>query len=149
MPAMPQLIFLLNRATEKEQQASRAFAATQQALAKARQQSDMLTRYRQDYQANMDRRAQQGLTAQMLGNHQRFMQNIDLAVHTQTQEIGRCEHLSAQAAARWQEAQREKQAYQALADRAALQKKQAEERRLQKENDEFGARCHALRLHQS
>lgn len=137
MPNPEQLKFLLERAKKESDASACQLAQARAVLAKAEAKQALLSRYREDYHAELGSTISQGMDSERLRNFQRFIGNVAQAVEQQQHEVERSKSAALRAESVWREAQRQLQSYRALAEREAARARAADERRQQKQNDEF------------
>ena len=107
------------------------------------QKLQMLTNYRLDYLANIQKSLQKGVSPASWANYQEFMNKLDLAVKQQSEVVA---HWQRQAIASRQELeaqQRRLKSYDTLSQRHHKAVSRREGQREQKEHDEFAASAHA------
>ncbi|MFN0162065.1 MAG: flagellar export protein FliJ [Burkholderiales bacterium] len=102
---------------------------------------DVLSSYRNEYQARMDEAARRGAGGAVLENFRAFVERLDEAVAQQQVDADFWNQRLAEARARWQGECRSLSAYSALADRRTAQQTLHELRRERRAEDEFAARC--------
>ena len=140
MPTQSQLNFLIERAKKETDSTSLQLAAAQKALTNADSKLTVLLKYKEDYQHQLGTTISNGTFGEQLRNFQEFIGNIARAVDQQRSEVDRKRVALKKAESNWRDAQRVLQSYQALTNRMAKQAKIVEEKKLQKENDEFATK---------
>lgn len=140
MPDPRQLAFLEKLAAEKAEAQAIQLARARAALVQAEQQCEMLRRYEGGYHVQLEARFADAITADTLTGHHRFMKNVANAVRQQEAEVGRRAAMVDALQQAWQDSERRRQGFRVMADKAADVVRLADERRLQKTNDEFAAR---------
>ncbi len=140
MPDRKQLAFLENLAAEQSDAQAVQLSKARQALEAAEKQLAMLRRYQGGYRAQIGEKLEASIGIESLRGHQRFLQNIEKAVHQQELEVARRRtHVDAVERA-WRESERRRQGFRVLGTKLARHAQRAHDRHLQKQNDEFAAR---------
>jgi flagellar protein FliJ len=137
MPSAAQLKFLLKRAQEESDSATQHLGQARKAFTSSNAKHALLARYREDYRAQLGATAAQGVDGDRLRNFQRFIANVTQAITQQQQEVERCKAVTQRAELAWRETQQRLQSYRTLAERDASRARIAEERKQQKQSDEF------------
>jgi len=140
MPTQQQIRFLVERAQKESDAKVQQLAQARNSLASAEAKLGLLSRYREDYQTQLGVTVSQGTNGDQLRNFQRFIGNIAQAIDQQTREVERRRVVVQRTESAWRETQRRLQSYRTLAERAASQTRLKEERKQQKENDEFATK---------
>ena len=135
----------VQRITEaKEKDAARALGDAQLQLQQLQQQLKELETYREEYRNHFQHSGRNGFSAQQLQQQQQFLSNIDLAIEQQHQTISNTEVLCEQKKQHWFDARGRTQALDKVAERYLDDERQVQNRREQKENDEFASRGSGL-----
>jgi len=135
------LQILIEKASEKADQAAKSMGVTQQKLAHAQDKLNMLQTYREECEGNMhNQQTSNGMTGQQLRNQLAFLGKISEAVGQQSREIEFLNTTLAHHRGEWQEALAEQRKFEALVEREKLRQARLENKRDQKMNDEFAAR---------
>ena len=124
----------------KEKDAARVLGESQQQLQQLQQQLAELERYREEYRNHYQHSGRAGFSAQRLQQLQQFLANIDQAITQQQRAITRAESLCEEKRRLWFQARGRSQALDKVAERYRDDERQQENRREQKENDEFASR---------
>ena len=131
----------VQRITEaREQEKVRELGACQQQLEQLKQQLAELEHYREEYRRQYQQAGQAGFSAQKLIQLQQFLSNIDKAVEQQHQSITNAQVMCEEKKQSWFKARTRTQALDKVAERYLADEQQQENRREQKENDEFAQR---------
>jgi flagellar FliJ protein len=137
MPTAAQLKFLLKRAQEESDSTAQHLAQTKKALAGSTAKLALLSRYREDYRAQLGATAALGMDSDRMRNFQRFIANVTQAIVQQQKDVERCTASAQRAELAWLGAQRGLQSFRTLAERDASRVRLAEGRKQQKQSDEF------------
>ena len=140
MPTQSQLNFLLDKAKKETDATSLQLVAAQKAFSNADSKLKVLLKYKDDYQQQLGATISQGTSGEQLRNFQEFIGNIARAIEQQRVEVDRKQSALKKAESNWREAQRVLQSYQTLLDKMAKQAKVLEEKKSQKETDEFATK---------
>lgn len=132
----------LTQAREKD--AARALGNSRQQLQQLQQQLAELERYREEYRKHYQQSGNAGFSAQKLQQLQLFLANIDQAIAQQQQAIANAEKLCEQQKASWFRARGKTQALDKVVERYQEDERQQQNRREQKENDEYAQRGRSL-----
>lgn len=124
----------------REKEAARALGECQQQLAQLQQQLTELERYREEYRGHYQQSGNAGITAQRLLQLQQFLAKIDQAIEQQQQAIINGEAQCEVKKQLWFQARGRTQALDKVAERYRDDERQQQNRREQKENDEFAQR---------
>ena len=131
----------VQRITEaKEQDAARALGEAQQQLEQLRQQLKELENYRQEYRNHFQHSGRGGFSAQQLVQQQQFLTHLDKAIEQQHHSISQAETACEERRQLWFQARGRTQALDKVAERYRDDERQEQDRREQKENDEFASR---------
>ncbi len=131
----------VQRITEaREKDAARLLGECQQQLQQLQQQLQELEHYREEYRNHYQHSGRSGFSAQKLIQMQQFLANIDQAMVQQHQAIHQAEILCEEKKQLWFQARGKTQALDRVAERYQDDERQQENRREQKENDEFAQR---------
>ncbi|NID16865.1 flagellar export protein FliJ [Luteibacter yeojuensis] len=122
---------VVDLAAEKAEDATRALAAQQRALADAERQLTELRRYRNEY-AEMP----SGIGVSALLNRQQFLQKIDVAIVQQLGEVQRRERALDRARKDWTDARGRAKALDTVTTRYREQERKTQDRREQEQADE-------------
>ena len=139
------LTILRDLAHDKVESAVKELANARHDLQASLDRLQMIQGYVDQYQDGMQERAKQGVTAQLLSQQQQFITRLSHAVSQQQQDVSHKEHKVQTCLVHWQAVQAEEKKFQTLIDRASMAKALKENRRDQKNNDEYAARIHRTR----
>ncbi|NLS13231.1 flagella biosynthesis chaperone FliJ [Vibrio sp. SM6] len=129
--------FLLEQATERENNAVLALNKAQSELESYYQQVAQIERYRLDYCAQLVERGQAGLTASQYGHLNRFLTQLDETLTKQKQAEGHFKQQVQHCEEHWLEMRKQRKSYQWMLDKKQQQRQQLEAKREQKMMDEF------------
>ncbi|KAF1005534.1 MAG: Flagellar FliJ protein [Luteibacter sp.] len=118
-------------AAGKAEDATRALATHQRALADAEHQLEELRRYRNEYAVMPD-----GIGVSALLNRQQFLQKIDVAIVQQMGEVQRRERALDQARQDWADARGRAKALDSVTTKYREQERKSQDRREQEQADE-------------
>ena len=122
---------VVDLAAEKAEDATRALATQQRALADAEHQLVELRRYRNEY-AEMPN----GIGVNALRNRQQFLQKIDMAIVQQLSEVQRRERALERAREDWTAARGRAKALDSVTTKYREQERKSQDRREQEQADE-------------
>jgi len=122
---------VVDLAAEKAEDATRALATQQRALADAEHQLVELRRYRNEY-AEMP----SGIGVSALLNRQQFLQKIDMAIVQQLGEVQRRERALERARKDWTDARGRAKALDTVTTKYREQERKTQDRREQEQADE-------------
>jgi flagellar FliJ protein len=122
---------VVDLAAEKAEEATRALAVQQRAVADAEQQLAELRRYRNEY-AEMP----SGIGVAELLNRQQFLQKIDMAIVQQLGEVQRRERALERARGDWADARGRAKALDSVTMKYREQERKTQDRREQEQADE-------------
>lgn len=132
----------VQRITEaREKEKVRALGESQQQLQQLKVQLRELEQYRGDYQRQFEQAGKAGFSAQKMIQLQQFLSNIDQAITQQKQSIVNAEAMCEEKRQSWFNARNRTQALDKVAERYRQDEQQQQNRREQKENDEFAQRA--------
>lgn len=129
---------------QREKDAARAMGECQQRLQQLQQQLGELERYREEYRHHYHENGRNGFSAQRLQQLQQFLSKIDQAIAQQHQAIGHASNECEQKRQQWFRARSRSQALGKVAERYQDVERQEQNRREQKENDEYATRPSGL-----
>jgi flagellar protein FliJ len=127
-------------ANETERECASRVVGIQTRLEDAGKRCAELRRYVVEYQSMFQQRAAGGINATGLRDYQSFLARLNDAVRQQEGVISQIESECARARVEWLEAAARKTAVGKVIDNARNEDRRQEERRLQKENDEWAQR---------
>ncbi|MET0857441.1 MAG: flagellar export protein FliJ [Telluria sp.] len=100
----------------------------------------MLLGYRDDYAMRLDAAQVAGITPMAYRNFVAFLDKLDNAINGQREVTKHAHHKSAVEKTSWQASERKRLSYRTLSERAAAETLRIENKRDQKQVDEFAAR---------
>jgi flagellar FliJ protein len=140
MPAARQLQFLEKLEAEKAEVQAVLLAKARQAVVAAETQLDQLKRYENGYNDQLLVKLENAITIDALRGHHKFMGNIAQAIRAQELEVAR-RRANADAVHRiWQQIEQRRQAFRLMGEKAEREERRADDRREQKNSDEFASR---------
>ncbi len=127
-------------ADETERRLARNVAALERRLSEAEAKLEELTRYRQEYESQLNTRAASGMGATALRDYQAFLARLSEAIRQQGALVQRARVERDLERARWQEAATRAKAVDHVIERWRSEERHALERRDQRESDERAQR---------
>ena len=128
----------VQRITEaREKDAAKELGECQQQLLQQQQQLSELENYREEYRRHYQQSGNAGFSAQKLIQLQQFIANIGQGIEQQRQAIMNTEMLCQEKKQLWNHARGRTQALDKVAERYLDDERQQENRREQKDNDEY------------
>ena len=146
MASLSALTTLIELATRDADDAAKKLGACVRQREEASQKLDLLTQYRDDYALRCQADMASGIGAAQFNNFQVFMGKLDQAIVGQRQVVDDIGRRADQARAVWMACEQKKLSYSTLGERAAQQLLQLENKRDQKNNDEFASRAVSSKL---
>lgn len=131
---------LIELATEEVSEAAVRLGHAVKAATEAEEKLTLLMQYQDDYAARFQADREAGMTAKDYRNYTNFIEKLDQAIKGQQMVVQDARRQTERKKAEWQECERKRASYETLATRTkkAIQKK--EDRKEQKETDEFANR---------
>ncbi|WP_394241743.1 flagellar export protein FliJ [Vibrio astriarenae] len=133
------LDFLLDQATDQEQQAALSLSKARSELEGYYRQVEQIEKYRRDYCQQLIDRGKGGLTASQYGHLNRFLTQLDETLAKQKQaeshfkdQVNACEE-------HWLEVRKQRRSYEWMLDKKAEEKQRLEAQKEQRMMDEFSA----------
>jgi flagellar FliJ protein len=139
--AGPALTTLIELAENDVENAAKNLGRMIKAKDDANEQLNLLSQYRDDYEARLLANAQQGLSVTQFANFQAFIVKLDQAIDGQKTIILDAEYRIEVAKKAWQECEKKRLSYQTLIDRNAALEVKKENKRDQKQTDERATRA--------
>lgn len=140
MPQKLPLDTLIELARTKTDDSARRLGALQSSQLNAKQKLELLTQYRHDYHAQLQKLMQQGVSNSQWLNYQDFLATLDGAISQQRgiaqQAALRLEHGRNE----WQQNKRRLNSFDTLAERAERAAQLVQAKREQRDSDERAAR---------
>ena len=140
MPQRLPLDTLTDLARTRTDDAARRLGALQSAQLSASQQLEMLLRYRQDYDNQLQALMRQGVPAATLRNYQAFLGTLDNAIEQQRAIVLQAAHRLDHGRDDWRHQKRRLNSFDTLAERVRQQDLMALAKREQRDSDERAAR---------
>lgn len=140
--ALDTLIELAATATDE---AARKLGLAIRASDDAAQKLALLTQYRDEYCARFQAGMAKGLSASEYRNYRQFVDKIEQAITGQTDAVRLSKERVSRERSAWQDSERKRLSYDALANRAKQDELMRAAKREQKENDEYAARSASTR----
>ncbi len=134
--ASERLATLLKLAAMKEQRAAKLLAGSGERLNQAKQQSQQLALYDQEYQKQYVSNARQTLNRRDLLNYQGFFRQLDHAQQQQRQTIVQRDQEREKARKHWLDLYAKRLLLNKVRERRLLREQQDQDRRLQREQDD-------------
>ena len=131
---------LIELATTETDEAAKRLGNAIRAHEDTEQKLALLLQYRDDYAMRFQSNLAAGLTAAGYRNFQLFIDKLDTAISGQQQVVLDTQKRVDRERAAWQAGERKRMSYGTLATRAQKEEQQRENRRDQKQTDEFAAR---------
>ena len=139
MIASSTLQTLIDLAAEEVEKATIVLGHTMRAGAEAEQRLELLEQYREDYLERFSQSKMTGLLAREYLNYQQFLDKLDEALAAQKDMVRQAHERIEEARAAWQQCERKKETYVVLQKRAKIAQEKKENRREQREVDEFNS----------
>ncbi|PJC88264.1 flagella biosynthesis chaperone FliJ [Vibrio sp. HA2012] len=131
------LDFLLEQAKERENQAVLALNKARNELEGYYHQVEQIEQYRLDYCRQLVERGQNGLSASAYGHLNRFLTQLDDTLTKQKQAEGHFTSQVTNCEEYWMEMRKQRRSYEWMIDKKKKEKQRLEEKREQKQMDEF------------
>jgi flagellar FliJ protein len=138
----PHVLKMLSETTAKEvEQVTEALAKVMKYATEAQSKYDMLQEYRREYLKSLTKSLEQGMSAESHQNFHSFLAKLDQAVAGQLDVLTMARAKVEVQKQLWQEAQRKKLSYEVLTKRSTQKKMHVENKKSQKDMDEFAMRA--------
>jgi flagellar protein FliJ len=131
---------LIELATKETDDAAARLGRALRACEDAGQKLALLMQYRDDYAARCQAGLQAGLSISSYRNFQMFLEKLDDAIRGQRQAVQDAQQRANAQRAAWQQSERKRVSYDALAARAVKAQERWQAKRDQKQMDEHAAR---------
>lgn len=131
------LEFLLEQLNDKERKSVLSLNKARQDLDNYYKQIQQIEQYRLDYCNQLVDRGRTGLKASEFGHLNRFLTQLDETLAKQRQAEGQFKHQVTNCEHHWLEIRKQRRSYEWLLDKKRAEKQKLENRREQKELDEF------------
>jgi flagellar FliJ protein len=131
---------VVDMALKAEREAAYQLGLAQNQLLQAQRKLAELERFRGDYQQQWIERGQQGVSGQWLMNYQRFLSQLEAAVEQQNRSLDWQREVVDKARGAWQEKYARLEGLRKLVERYREEARLLEDKREQKQLDEFAQR---------
>jgi flagellar FliJ protein len=136
---------LIELATAQTDEAAKRLGNAIRATDRAEKKLELLQKYRDDYSGRFEAKMAQGVSPMGYRNFQAFIGKLDEAIAGQQQVMLDAEQGVVRERGVWQDSERKRMSYDTLANRQMQQELKLENRRDQKQNDEYAARAGLLK----
>jgi flagellar FliJ protein len=136
---------LIELAAAQTDEAAKRLGNAIRATDRAEKKLELLQKYRDDYSKRFEAKMSQGVSPMGYRNFQAFIGKLDEAIAGQQQVVLDAEQGVAREKGAWQESERKRMSYDTLANRQLQQEIKLENRRDQKQNDEYATRAGLLK----
>ena len=123
--------------TEQEKNAARAYALIQQDAERYHSQMQQLSDYRKQYLQQFTERGEAGISGSSYAHYHNFMKKLELAEFEQKQALDNIQQTVKNKHADWMEIRKKRDALGLLLDKRKIAAQLVEQRREQKDLDEF------------
>lgn len=134
------LATLIELASKEADEAAKRVGETVRQREDATQKLELLTQYRDDYALRCQTSMADGMSATQFNNFQVFMAKLDQAIAGQQQVVADANRRADQARSAWMLCEQKKLSFVTLNDRADRAHAHRENKRDQKQNDEYANR---------
>jgi flagellar FliJ protein len=134
-------------ASKEVDEAAAALARAMKLANEAQAKQDMLNEYRLDYVKNLNKILEAGMGAKAYQNFQNFFGKLDQAIAGQQEVVELANQQVKIQKQLWQESQRKKLSYEVLTDRSEKRILKVEQKKDQKQMDEFAMRITRTKHH--
>ena len=134
-------------ASKEVDEAAEALAKAMKLANEAQAKQDMLNEYRLDYVRNLNKILEAGMGAKAYQNFQNFFGKLDQAIAGQQEVVELANQQVKIQKQLWQESQRKKLSYEVLTDRSEKRILKVEQKKDQKQMDEFAMRITRTKHH--
>jgi flagellar FliJ protein len=124
----------------EEHRAGKALAAAREAQAGAQQMLEQLRGYREEYQQLFEQQRLTGMDPVRYGNFQRFFEQLDRAIAEQRSVLATSEQRVQQQQTLWMKKRQDAEIMSKLTGRLTAEELHADDKREQKQADEFSSR---------
>jgi flagellar FliJ protein len=128
---------LIELATAQTDEAAKRLGNAIRATDRAEKKLELLQKYRDDYSGRFEAKMAQGVSPMGYRNFQAFIGKLDEAIAGQQQVMLDAEQGVVRERGVWQDSERKRMSYDTLANRQMQQELKLENRRDQKQNDEY------------
>jgi len=119
-----------------EQQSAIDFSTSAQSHAGKRAQLDQLLQFKADYEASLNEKSREGMTASQLQDFRLFLAKLDQAIAQQTRELHSAEEDLTEVRAQWIDKSQRKSALEHLVEERRKEQRRLREKAEQNEADE-------------
>lgn len=140
MASLSALDTLIDLAQRDCDAAAKRLGAALKAAEESEAKLTMLLGYREDYAMRLDAAQVASITPMAYRNFVAFIDKLDNAINGQREVVKHAHHKSAVEKTSWQASERKRLSYRTLCERAASEALRVENKRDQKQVDEFAAR---------
>ena len=134
------LRMLIELAARDVDLATEALAQSMKAVEEAQSRHNLLYEYKQGYVDSLNKNLAAGMGMQAYNNFQNFFGKLDQAIVGQLEVVESAKKMVQQKREKWQECQRKKLSYEVLIQRSSQAAVKVEQRRDQKNMDEYSMR---------
>jgi len=134
------LLTLIELAVKDSDEAAKRLGEANRAAEECQKKLDMLLGYRDEYAARFQGSQASGISAMQYRNFQLFIDKLDTAIAGQQTIVQNARHRIDNERKTWQECERKRMSYDTLASRAETARLHKENKRDQKQMDEYAAR---------
>lgn len=132
---------LIELATAASDEAAQRLGRAVSAAADADKKLELLVQYRDEYGERFNQSLRQGLSPSGYQNFRNFMDKLDAAIASQQKTVAQAQLMVDNERGQLQACEKKRLSYDALATRAQKQIEQREQKRDQKQMDEFASRA--------
>src|SRR6185437_9474148 len=136
---------LIELASAETDEAAKRLGNAIRATDRAEKKLELLQKYRDEYSSRFEAKMAQGVSPMGYRNFQAFIAKLDEAIAGQQQVVQDAEQGVTRERGAWQQSERKRMSYDTLATRQQQQEAKLENRRDQKQNDEFATRAGLLK----
>lgn len=141
-----QLAMLTDLAHERRDAAAKKLGRAIAFLTESEKRLALLAQYREDYRKRLAETSARGASGEELRNFRGFVARLDEAIEQQRTEVETLKQGVAECRGQWLSERRRERSFDVLTERADLEARAAEARRLQKILDEFSGRMAQMRM---
>jgi flagellar FliJ protein len=131
---------LIDLAAKDRDEAAKRLGVAIRAAEETEKKLNLLLGYRDEYAARFQSSQMTGITAMEYRNFQMFIEKLDTAIAGQQTVVQSARNRVDNERKGWQECEKKRMSYETLATRAASARQQKENKREQKQMDEYAAR---------
>lgn len=131
---------LIDLATRETDDAAKRLGMAMKGVEDAQQKLTLLNQYRDDYMMRFQQSMRNGLTAMAYANYQQFIGKLDQAINGQQLVVRDATLRVERERENWQASERKRMSYGTLAERAEKAQQAKDNKREQKQMDEYAAR---------